>query len=255
MPTKKEAIQTYYQAIQVVYDEQELRCIRGLNNENEINGRNVLMWHHEAVHPFQQRNKDFNFLKNEFDIKLVSDEILYFTANTFLYLPFINDPIQDRYRMTGGDYIYPNDQNIFSKRYDMYVDVSFEKIYNFWDRIGDLIAACLAPNLEERKVYFSTAIDNVPEILNEDENFKWLSAYRNTQYRSLNDKRRNVVHYFSTGTNFQHEHIFSASDLEKLKKIVDDRKSIPNFLKSNIEDTIEGYIKTLELLKNAQEKV
>ncbi len=255
MPTKKEAIKSYYQAIQDVYDEKGLRCIRGLNNENEIDGKNVLMWHHEAIFPFQQKNKDFNFLKNEFDIKLVSDEILYFTASTYLYLPYINEPIQDRYKMPGGGYIYPNDQNIFAKRYDMYIDVAFEKIYNFWDRIGDLIAACLAPDLDERKVYFSTAIDNVPEVLKEDENYKWLLAYRNNQYKSLNEKRRNVVHYYSTGTNFQHEHIFSATDLEKLKKIIAERKGISDFLKNNIEETIEGYTKTLELLKSAQEKV
>lgn len=255
MENKIESIQLHQQAIVDIYKEHDLHCIRGLNNENEINGRNVLTWHQEAVHFFQKKNNVFNFFKNEQDIKLVSDEIVYFVANTYLYLPYINDPIKDRFKMDGSNYIYPNYQNMSSKRYDMYVDVAFEKIYNFWDRIGDLIAACLVPDLDLRRIYFSTAIDNISQVFQNDENFDWLLNYRNNRYKSLNDTRKEVVHYFSSGTNFQHDHIFSSTDLDKLTEIIEERKSIPDFLKSCIYETIDGYTRTLDLLINAQKKV
>jgi hypothetical protein len=255
MYKETELIRFHQNKIEDIYEERSLRCIRGLNNENEINGRNVLTWHHKAVSFFQKRNDSFNFFKNEQDIKLVSDEIIYFVANAYLYLPYINDPIEDRFKTDEGNEIYPNYQNMHSKLYDMYVDVAFEKIYNFWDRIGDLIAACLVPDLDDRRVYFTSVIDKIPHILENNENFKWLLNYRNNSYKSLNDTRKEVVHYFSTGTNFQHDHIYFSTDLDKLTKIIDERKRIPEFLKKCIDEAIEGYTKTLDFLIDSQKLV
>lgn len=115
MNIKKETIDAHQRQIIQIYHDYELTCIRGLKNENELNGQNIMTWHNDAVQPYREGN-NFDFFKDESDIKNVSDKILYFTANTYLYRPFINDPIAEKFEIKEGKFVYPNIQNLYAKK-------------------------------------------------------------------------------------------------------------------------------------------
>lgn len=240
------AILQYNKLIQEVYVSQSLKCLRGLNDEYKIDGRNILSLHTQVARPFR-RDNSFNFDKNFDDIILCSDEIIYYLANVILYEPLINDPIRDRINLGNGKFSYPNYQNLPAKRFDMFADVCYEKIYNYWDRIGDLIAACIATGLSERRIVFGAVIDNIPDKFHSNDDYSWLLDYKDGDYEELTNTRKNIVHYFGSGTEFMHEVIFS-SDRKEVETIMDERRGIPVILQSALNHTIEGFMRTLDFL-------
>lgn len=253
MNHRKEIIEKYNSVIIDIYKEHNLKCLRGLNRECKIDGKDIYPWYREATHYFAEKNKDFNFDKNLEDILFISDEIIYYTANVILYEPCINDPLRNRIKINEGKTLYPNYQNLCSKRFDMFTDICFEKIYNYWDRIGDLIAACVEIGLNERNIYFTTVIDSIPKEYDNNKNFEWLKSYRWNEFKKINEKRINIVHYYSTGTDFQFEHLTASTNREKMIELMEERRSLPNFFKESINDTIKGFQNTLDFLIYAQE--
>jgi len=253
MNYRKEAIDNYNNVIIDIYNEHSLICLRGLNGECQIDGKDIYPWYHKATHYFVEKNKDFNFYKNLEDLILISDEIMYFTANVILNEKFINDPSKNKIMIDGGRVLFRNFENLYSKRFDFFTDVCYEKIYNYWDRIGDLIAACIETGLNKRNINFTTVIDSIQKEYENNKNYNWLKSYRLNEFKTLNEKRRNVVHYSSTGTDSRDGYIKSATDEEKIKEFMEERRSLPNFFKAAINDTIKGFQSTLDFLIYAQE--
>jgi hypothetical protein len=250
----KEIIKDYNDITIDIYIEHDLQCLRGLNHEYQLNGKNIYKWYHEATHFFEGKNKKFNFSMNIDDLILKSDEIMYFTANVILYEKFMNDPSKDVIIIEGGRPLFRNFQNIPSKRFDFFSDACIEKLYNYWDRIGDLIAACVTSGLKEREIYFSTAVEKIPDKLKDNENFKWLKLFQMTKFKEINEKRINIVHYSSTETDFRYEHLKASTDETKIKELMQKRRSLPHFFKEAIGDTLKGFQNTLDFLINAQKK-
>jgi len=249
---RKEIIEKYNNVIIDIYKEHDMRCLRGLYWECKIDGKNIYPWYRKATHYFAERNKDFNFYKNLDDLILISDEIMYFTANVILNEKFMNDPSKNKIIIDGSSVLFRNFINLYSKRFDSFTDVCYEKIYNYWDRIGDLIAACIETGLNERNIYFTTVIDSIPKEYENNKNSKWLKSYRLNGFKILNEKRRNIVHYSSTGTDSRDECMKSATDEEKIKEFMEERRDLPNFFKKAIDDTIKGFQNTLDFLIYAQ---
>jgi hypothetical protein len=111
MNNRKEIIEKYDNVIKDIYIEYNLNCLRGLDGECKIDGKNIYAWYHQATHHFAEKNKDFNFDMNLEDLLFISDEIIYFTANVILYEPCINDPLRDKIEINEGKILYPNYQN------------------------------------------------------------------------------------------------------------------------------------------------
>ena len=227
----------------------DLKCLRGQNNDYKLKGKEILAWHHNATRKCNVKyNGQFSYFKNIDDLMQCSDEILYFTAHTYLYRPFINDPLKDAYPF--GDHItYPNFQNLEAKRYYMFCDIVIEKLYNYWDRIGDLIGSFFPESIKHKDVYFARAIDIVPKEFQDNDPFKWLYKFKDTDYKEINDKRRDVVHYSSSDTELRHKHIFNSSDRHEIEKWIKERNAMPDFSKRQIELTIEGFYQTICLLE------
>ena len=72
----------------------------------------------------------------------------------------------------------------------MFADIVSQKIYNYWDRIGDLIASFFPDKLKTDKVYFSTAIKYIPIEFQESPNYGWLKDFKDTHYKKLNRRRK-----------------------------------------------------------------
>jgi len=237
----------YQEAIKDIYQKCDLKCLRGVDGNYKIAGKNLLKLYYDSIEPFKNKSNNILFNKIESDLFLISDEIVYFTANVILYEPHINDPLDDFYEVD-GKFFFPNDQNIPAKRMDMYADICFEKLYNYWDRIGDLIAECIPTDLNEKNIYFTTVLEKIPNHLIVGDHINWLIDFRNNNFKQLNLKRKNVVHFTTSGTEFKFDHLKSHSDISTIKTLMSERRKLPNCLVSAIDDTIDGFTNIMEYL-------
>ena len=240
----------YQKLVQEIYYEQSLSCLSGLNNEHLLNGKPILVWHNEVTRKSAVKNNGhFNYLKNLDDILFCSDELLYFTALLFLYRPYINNPLKEAYYLSDTK-IYPNIQNLYGKRYGMFADVASQKAYNFWDRIGDMIASFFPEKIDQSRVFFPTALDIIPSEFKSSSNYLWLQNFRETEYKKLNEKRKQVVHYTTSEIEYQYKHLEKGvSNREEMEKIQLEREDIADFYKRHIALTFEGFEKSLLLLE------
>lgn len=119
-----------------------------------------------------EKLKEFDVFKNFRDLNMIIKDLKIFISNLYLYKPFINNPTKE--------HIYIGDtkqityfQNEFDSQFMTYVSVCYEKIYNFWDRIGDRIWFYFDLQIDQRDVYFPIVIKILETDYKEDENFKW----------------------------------------------------------------------------------
>lgn len=241
-------------AIVKVYKEQGLTSLSGLDDKFILNGKNILAWHLEVISMAPKQNDLVHYTKNMDDIFWCSSQLLYFTANLYLYRPHINSPLKHAY-LSGNETIYPNFQNIAGRRYDMFADIVCQTAYNYWDRIGDLIASFFPKEIKKDRVYFSTVLDMVPEQFHVGESFSWLQNFRDNGYQELNEKRKQIVHYTTSGTQYKFAHLQSVHSREEIESLQTAREGVADFFKQHIYLTLEGYEKTLLFLSDVSSKL
>lgn len=246
----EELIWQYHRLHQKIYDEHGLTSLSGLNNEYILNGKNLLMWHHESTRKCSVKySNQFNHMKNFDDILFCSEELLYFTASLYLYRPHINNPLKDAFQFSGR-IVYPNNQNLYGKRYSMFADVASQCVYNFWDRVGDMIASFFPDKIAPKKIFFPITLDIIPSDFRDSDNYLWLEKFRQTEYKRLNEMRKQIVHYTTSQTEYKYLHLTKGSgNKQEMEKIQFERESLPDYFKSHIVLTLEGFGKTLQLLE------
>lgn len=227
-----------------IYNEQALTSIRGLKDDFIVNERQILQWYFEVVRKGQCKYfETFNFHQNFDDLVFCSDEIMYFLAHMYLYRPYINNPVEDGFWF-GNGMIYPNYQTLEAKRYSMFANIVCEKIYNFWDRVGDLIATYFPHLIKVEQFYFPKAIEIVPEEYHHDDNYIWLKSFKENQYRELNKIRKQAVHYATEDTQFKHKHL-SSSEKEQVEELFRSRYELVDIYKRQLELTLIGSEKAI----------
>lgn len=240
-----------YQSLVVkVYKEQGLDCLSRLDESFLLNGREIFIWYNEVMRKSCVKHKGaFYHMKVLDDILFCSDELLYFTGLLYLHRPYINNPIKDAFSTDGG-MIYPNFQNLYAKRFSMFADIASQKAYNYWDRLGDVIASFFPERIKSDKVFFPSAIEAIPDEFRNSPHYIWLNSFKQKEYVELNKKRKRVVHYFTSDTDFKYSHLEkgtrSKEEIEALQAV---RESLPDFYKAQIGLTLEGFEKTLLLLE------
>ncbi len=246
----EDLIWEYHRLHQQIYLDYGLTNLSGLNMEFMLNGRQLWEWHSDATRKCSVKyNGQFYHLKNFDDILFCSDELLYFTASLYLYRPYINNPLKEAFPINGG-MIYPNYQNHYAKWYSIFANIASQSVYNFWDRVGDMIAAFFPDKIDPSRVFFATAMDTIPVQFHTSEHYLWLDSFRKTDYKELNEKRKQAVHYITTETDYKYQHLEKGlSHRETMEKIQSEREALPDFYKKHIELTLEGMAHTLSLLE------
>lgn len=247
----EELLVKFQRKIVDIYRKYELNCLRGLDDDYMINDKSIHIYFNDVIRRNAVKNNNGNFYAKIFDdILFCSDELLYFTAHLYLYKPYINNPLDDAYQVNDIT-IYPNDQNLFGKRYGMFSDIASQKAYNFWDRIGDLIASFFPDKIKPHKIFFTTALDIIPERFKDDSNYLWLKEFKEVEYKALNNKRKEVVHYTTSEVEYMHLHLNKGSrDRVEMEIIQSEREQITDFYKQQILLSLVGFEKTLLLLEN-----
>lgn len=252
----EDLIWDYHKLHQEIYLQYGLTSLSGLDQDFLLNGRNLLEWHHAVTRKCSVKyNGQFYHLKNFDDILFCSEELLYFTASLYLYRPYINNPLQEAF-YAGDKILYPNFQNHYGKRYGMFDDVASQCVYNFWDRVGDMIASFFPDKLEPSKVFFPLALDVIPTEFKSSHNYLWLENFRLNEYKQLNEKRKQVVHYTTSETAYKYKHIEKGStNRVEMEKIQAERESLPDYYKNHIDLTLQGFEKALLLLEEISNSI
>lgn len=252
---RQELLWTYQDAVIEIYKEYQLTSLRGLNSEFIVKKKQIVAWHSDVTNKSSIKNSEvFNYYQNFDDLLFCSDKLLYFTALLFLYRPFINNPIKDGFQFASG-IVYPNKQNLEGKRYGMFSDIASQKAYNYWDRIGDLIASLFPEQIKQHNVYFPTAIEAIPKEFHTNDNYLWLNEFRQNEYLELNKIRKKIVHYTTSDTDFKHKHLKVSGDKEAMQELQDERELIADFYRNHINLTLTGFYKTLSFIEDINPKL
>lgn len=240
-----------------IYKQENLTSIRGFGDEDGFYKHNgVNLYDKFVATTFRPEGAKLNFDPFEIIDELISisDQVMHFTAHTFLYGPLINNPLEDVQQPPGYlKPVYPNYQNLEAKRFDLYVDAVFEKIYGYWTRLAHLLNHYLPKPLKNHSVDFTRVIDQLPNqlpLLRDQECFQWLVNFAEHEHKVFNDQRRIIVHHKTTGTTFAQRHR-DARTFEEVKVLMDERYGIPAFFKKQIDLTIVGYKMILDLISDS----
>jgi hypothetical protein len=241
-------IYKYQEEIVKIYYSQKLENLAGLDLDYNVNGRQILSWFFDVVTKKQQERPDFDFHKCFDDIILTCDEIMYFTANIHLYRPYISNPIENAFNFN-GETVYPYDETIPDRRYNMFSNIVFEKLYNYWDRIGDVLAIYYPGSIDKKQVYFASTIDKFSSLGLRSDNFMWLLKFKESDYKDINSHRKEIVHYTSLSTQHKWTHIYSARSKEEVEKLFAEKTRLPEYFGQQLTNAREGFIKAIGLLE------
>lgn len=171
----------------------------------------------------------WNSTKNLWDLIVCTQDVKYFTGQLFLHLPYINNPIEDIGPTPWGKSISYYYQNMCDRRYCMFVSCCYEKLYNYWDRVGDLLHSFFHTLMKISVVDFSKMIEALFNNGERDEDFMWLKAVKDNEFNDLNKYRKNVVHYYQYESSYRFNHNTNATNLAVIEGLWKEKKNFPDY--------------------------
>jgi len=183
------------------------------------------------------------------DIGCIHSDLVYTTGILFTLRPYINNPLQETVYVKAKEFSTYR-QNMYDSLYGMYASICFEKLYNFWDRIGDKIANEFPDKFtNSRAIMFANVIESLKSDFQTDRNIKWLIDFKDSDFKDFNDKRKVVVHYEHIETKYKEAILDNFGNMDKIKEIFEEKSTLPEFFKKHIELTNEGIEKTYDFVK------
>lgn len=234
-----------------IYNEQDLSPITGKDSKMNLqNGKPLLSWSNSIT---RHRNCAFratpvNYQHLIDDLMFISDELLYFTSHLFLYRPHISDPLKNAFTTANGQVVYPVFTNFAGKRYEMYLNVCYEKAYNFWDRIGDLLASFF-PSDFPGNIYFLSVVRKLKTMYPVNADLVWLDNFATTVFYDYNETRKKSVHTITQRTENKWKQLGQVGDEQKSRELSDEILGYPDEFKKMLDFCSEGIVRTLDFLE------
>lgn len=217
-----------------IYDERELKCL----SEFEIENEKATSLFHKIIDK-KNRVNEFNSVEYIFDIQFISQDIKFFTGLLYILRPFINVPSKEH-----NTYF----QNRYDHRFLIFASVVHQNVYNFWDRIGDLLYCFFDTGLSEKNIYLSRVLNNFPKEFRENEIFQNLNSIYEQKVKSILDSRTQIVHYKQLETK-HHLGIFqNYKDTEAKNALEKEKNDYPDFFKEQLALCNYGFEYTLKLI-------
>ncbi|MFA7193795.1 MAG: Cthe_2314 family HEPN domain-containing protein [Candidatus Paceibacterota bacterium] len=189
---------------------------------------------------------DFDQLTNDL-INSISSDVRYSLTNAYIYFPHTNNFVKEVMPFGSTGVKAPTYfKTMGDKRFFYYVNTSFEKLYIFWDRIGDILALAFNLNIPERSVYFSTVVRNLDDQLDKSKHGVWLRNFYDEEYEKiLNRLRVKIVHYRQKDSYFFTEWLKLAGNYsensERLAELQREKEELLPMLKRQVELANEGF--------------
>lgn len=172
------------------------------------------------------------------DLFFISNDLVHFTSLLFLLRPFINDATKE-----AGTY----HQNWYDARYLSYASVLHSAVYNFWDRIGDLLHCFFDTGLPDDRVYMGRVLNNFPAAHKDSANFQQMNEVFMDHVRSFVFERNKDAHNQSTATSHFYGVILARGD--KQREQTELKLRLPDLFKEQIGLAYKGFELALRLIE------
>ena len=192
------------------------------------------------IHPFPY--PDF---KIHDELNFITKDIKYVTGMLHIFRPFINDSYKDQ-----GHY----HQTLEDSRYLMYANFGLQSIYNFWDRLGDLLFLFFKTGLTSDQVYFGRVINNMEPAYKSTTAYKDLFDLYNQKIKSIFDARHEAVHHFQLECKHYWGNIELRTDKPKLKELNEEKRICADTMKEQLDICRNGFYLTLKLINELPDK-
>lgn len=242
----KQQLYEWEDTIWSIYKTENLSAVDSLSDFNDL--------YYEATRKAScEHDNEVNFMALRDDLSFCSREAAYFTAHLFMYKPYINNLLANPIWF-GGKWVYPNitHDNIFD-RYVMFADVALQSIYNYWDRIGDVLAYYFKDSMRidsNTRIYFPVIVDKIERAYRSNSHYIWLKHFKENQYTKLNGLRTKTVHSETFSTRLKNLHLEDPTDRQKIEALQAEREGLADYFKKHIQLSIEGFRETMLFLKD-----
>lgn len=218
-----------------------------LSEQIFFNEKNSLHFASEILGKPRSINININYIDNIDDICRCSQDLQYLIGEIINLRPYLSNYTSHPQYIKGHVYYYC-EVSFIDKRFFFLCGVMLETLYNYWDKLGDLLAEYYPTKLNPTKIFFKDVICKISGPLNQSKNFQWLESFSDKEFKELNSRRIAVVHYKNIESEFHK--LYSSfkdkkSDLENLQK---EKIEIVDFLENQIKLTFKGYECTLLLI-------
>lgn len=177
------------------------------------------------------------------DLFFISNDLVHFTTLLFLLRTFINDATKE-----AGTY----HQNWYDARYLSYASVLHSAVYNFWDRIGDLLHCFFTTGLSDDRVYMGRVLNNFPAAHRVSANFQQINEIYIDHVRPLVFERNEDVHNQSLATTHFYGAILARGDRQREQTEL--KLRLPDLFKEQIDFAYKGFELALRLIEERGQK-
>jgi hypothetical protein len=186
----------------------------------------------------------FPDFKMAHEMDFITQDMKYITGMLFFLRPYINNPLYD-----GGRYM----QTVGDRRYLMHITFGLQAVYNYWDRLGDLLWHFFPTNLTERDVYFDRIIEMIKPPYNSCEAFNSLNKLYRTYVKPIMQMRKETVHYFQPECRHYWGNVEDNSH-EGIKERYEEKFGYADLMLSQLSIALKAFELTLNLINELPDK-
>lgn len=218
-----------------------------LNDNVRFSNKNFLQFATDITSKPRNQNVCISDSKIIDDIARISQDLEYLIGEITQLKNYIGNYISNP-QMLNDKIHYNYNMSFIDKRYFYLIGVMFEILYNFWDKIGDVLAIYFTPNLPNRQIYFPIVIDNIQSPYIQSQNYIWLKTFKENEYNYLNNVRKQVVHYFNIESEFYETYMLKSDNKPELLHLQEEKIGFTDILKKQFNMTISGLEKAFLLI-------
>lgn len=173
------------------------------------------------------------------ELDFITKDLKYVTGVLYFLRPYIVDT-----DYSGGQY----HQNLADRRYLMYANFGLQSIYNFWDRIGDLLWIYFETKHKPNKVYFHSMIRDIKEPYISSKEYLQLKEIYDKDLVEFFDLRNEAIHHFQLECKFYWGSIETHNKPAEKEKLNKDKHSLPEKMEKHLELCVKGFELAIRLI-------
>lgn len=229
-----ERIEVFRQWNEIVFNTQEENGLIDLYHVDGSSSGSIMsdvLFKKKAIHPIP-----YSVFKLHDEFIVISKDMKYVTGILLFLKPYIvnTEEVDGRYN-----------QNLADRRYLFYCTAALGAVYNFWDRIGDLLHHYFPTNIKPGRVYFGQVKDAIPAIYQTKDSYKKLvELYEET--KELFDLRHEAVHHFQVETKHYWGNIQHINDEAKRNRLNAEKFTYPDKMKKAMEICNDAFFEAIK---------
>jgi hypothetical protein len=242
----KKLLKDYIEATHQVSESNKIISIHIL--PNQFDGKNATNFFIDII----RLTKNRGVLKNDFDvfddIARCHQDIVFCLGEILNCRPYISN-FTDHPTKVGTKTIYSYFPSVYDKHYLSECSRAFELFYNYWDKIGDIIAKYITPEIPDKQVTFAKVCESLSKLEKSSSSAEWQINFKENDYKNLNNRRRQIVHYISLESSMYSSYRGNNMNYEKLIEAQKEKEGLINYLIEHYQYTIDGFYHSMKLIE------